>query len=226
MTITAAAIFASFGGVAFLRYGLYDDYYNGVQPLGELMRISVAAGRPVAGVLQSLSFGLTEPISGFGPMRLLAVTLVAAQASLTTMVLAPRLESLLAATLISITAHLTVGVQIVAAWGATLWVVVLASLLAAAGGYWIWISDRHRGLTVAGSAAIIVSLAIYQPGGMSALGALGILAVTEPQRWVVVYRRLFWSGAWLTVSLVIYVRDLEDLPTSCSPGRHPRRDHR
>ena len=205
MTITAAAILACFGGLAFFRYGLYDDYYNGVRPLGELMRISISAGRPVAGALQSVSFGLTDPITGFGALRLLTVALIAAQAALTTMVLARRLESVLAATLISITAHVTVGVQVVAAWGATLWVVVLASLLAAAGGYWLWIGDRDRRLVICGSAAVVVSLAIYQPAGMASLGVLGILAVTEPQPWTSVWHRLFRSGGWLGGSFAIYV---------------------
>jgi hypothetical protein len=169
------------------------------------MRISVSAGRPVAGSLQSVAFGLTDPISGFGPMRLLAVALIATQAALTTMVLARRLESVLAATLISITAHMTVGVQVVAAWGATLWVTVLASLLAAAGGYWIWTGDRSRRLAVTGSAAIVVSLAIYQPSGMAALGAIGILTVTEPRTWTITWRRLVRCGPWLGVTLVIYI---------------------
>lgn len=204
MAISAAAILACFAGLAFVNYGLYDDYLNGVRPLSELVEGSISDGRPVGGALLALGFGLTEPIAGLGVIRLLAVALVAAQASLTTMVLSRRLDSMLAATLISIAGHVTVGVQVITAWGATLWVAPLASLLAAAAGYVIWEHGRNRKLAAIASLALVASLAIYQPGGMASVGALGILAVTEPRAWRTVQHRLLRSAGWLGASFSVY----------------------
>jgi hypothetical protein len=40
---------------------------------------------------------------------------------------------------------------------------------------------------------------------MAALGAIGILTVTEPRTWTITWRRLVRCGPWLGVTLVIYI---------------------
>lgn len=205
MLASAAVVGACFVGLSFVTYGLYDDYTNGVRPIREFLRYSVSDGRPVGGVLLSLSFGLTRPIHGLGAVRLVAVLLLACQTAGVTWILAKRLGSPAAAALISVVAHMTVGVQIVLAWGATLWVAVVASMLAGAGAYNIWTTESKRWVAWCGALAVIVGLSTYQPGGMASVGMIGLLVVTDSGHWVDVRRRLIRTTLWVGGAAAAYL---------------------
>ena len=76
----------------FLRYGLYDDYGKGADPLRTLWSFSVSDGRPVGGVLYVVGFGVTRQISGFGILRAVCIILLAVGAAGLTRILAARTE--------------------------------------------------------------------------------------------------------------------------------------
>lgn len=169
----AAAVAVVYVPVVSLRYGLYDDYLNGVRRLKEFLEFNIGDGRPVAGVLGAAVFGVTSHIDGFWFGRALCVATLAVIAWSLARWLGRVLDSPLPGALIAAASCFTVGVQIVAGWGATLFVSPLAALAAGLGASCLW-GPAPRMRRLLGLGGVVLGLACYQPGGMAAVGVITV----------------------------------------------------
>ncbi len=199
----AAAVVAVSVPVVSLRYGLYDDYKNGLSPLKELVEFDISNGRPVGGVLEAAAFGVTSHIDGFWFGRALCVATLAVIVWALARWLGRDLDSALAGALIAAASCLTVGAQIVAGWGATLFVGPLAALSAGLGASCLW-GPASRARRLLGLSGVVAGLACYQPGGMAAVGVITVSAVVCDLEARDTALRLRAALSWLFAAVAAY----------------------
>jgi hypothetical protein len=202
--VAAGVVLGMYLPLAFFRFGIYDDFYNSWIPPDEVFRVDAQGARPVAGVLHLVYFGLTAHIDGFGIGRALAAVLFAVQTALLTQLLRRLGMGGTAAAIVAIAAHATAGVQMVTAWGPTLFVLPVSSICGGLCGWLLWSSPRaSTGKVIAGSVAGVIALSIYQPGGLAIASVFALCtALDRDERYVV---RTIRFGIRLVPVLVGYV---------------------
>ena len=204
--VAFAAVVVTYMPLLFFRYGLYDDYLNGQNALEEILRTLTADGRPIGGLLEAGGFGLTGQIDGFVYLRAVAIIAIAIQAGLLARLLARRLHSPSAGTAISYIAHVTVGVQMVSAWGTTLYVAPIASLLSGGGAWILWNrTSESASRKLLGCIFVLIGLATYQPSGMAAVGIVVILVATDEGPAHALLTKLKSTFLWLAATAAAYV---------------------
>ena len=203
--VTGYAIAMVYLPLTWFRFGLYDDLYNSFRRPYELFLDDARGARPIAGVFHLAYFGSTSHIDGFGIGRLIAALLVATQGALLARLLQRLGLGATAAALVSFAAHVTVGLQMVTAWGPTLFVLLLSSMAGGACGWMMWSAPpRAFGRLVIATLLGIAALSIYQPGGLAMVSVFA-LCVALDDRSGPLLRRLVRTGVRLVPVGIGYV---------------------
>lgn len=202
-SVAGLVVFVTYLPLVFLRYGLFDDYKKGGESLRELWRFDVSDGRPVGGVLYVLGFGFTRQISGFGVLRAVCILLLAVEAAGLAWLVATRTRHIWLGAAVAILANATVGAQIVAAWGATLFVAPVAAILGGWGGWILWEQRSVIRKGVLGCLLIVLALSTYQPAGMACIAVVVLLVITDERVGMELVRHIAITVLWLAAAFVV-----------------------